>query len=626
MERNFPLHFLMTPGLFRRDSLFFQRLFGDMVPGRQAAAVHRKAFDMARYKKYLYLPLCFLSLLGNGVWFQWMYADHTYHRWTAISLALIFCWSLALTAVAALLPRLGKRIYMGLLGVAFFALTVVHAVYYNMFRKFFSFADMFFAGDGFAFLDASYLVIRKLAILLGLACLGLMAAAVVLAPKGEERRPRFLVGLAGLLVGAAGIAGVCLVFFQGGDTMIWDMGADPATVYQDFTDTKASLSLLGLYHYTFRDIQLVLFPGGREMTDEEVAEVEAFAAQRSHESNDMTGALAGKNLILIQLEAIDTWMVDYMPNLQAVKEQSVVFSNHYTPAYITAGTFNTEFIVNTGLLPAATGTPTSVYTRNTFPNSLAHLFAGQGYAANSFHGSEGDVYNRGSIHDNWGYTYHSGSDMGMPNYTMDSDLMAAFDDMTAGDPFFTFIITYSGHGPYSDQNPIYLAHADEARAEAERTDGNYVYAVAHAKETDQFVGELMEALEEGGLLENTAVVFYADHYNYYMLDDNLNMDIKGVDSLNLLQHTDFFIYARDLAPQVVEKYTSSIDVLPTLANLFDLPAEYELLTGDDAFSPDGGYIFFNDNTWVGTDADVSGEIALRRRINSLLLGGDYWGQ
>ena len=575
---------------------------------------------------WTYLVLCFCSLLGNALWFQWMYADHTYRRWTAISLALILGWSLLFTGIAALLPRLAKRIYLGILGAAFFALTIVHGVYYNMFRKFFSFGDMAFAGDGFAFLDASYLVIRKLAILLGLFCLGLMVLAILLVPGEKEgRRFRLLAGCGPLAVGIVGIVLVCALFFRGADTMIWDMGSDPATVYENFTDTRSSLSLLGLYHYTFRDIQLVLFPGGGSLTDEEAAEVVDFAAHRGHESNTMSGLLAGKNLILIQLEAIDTWMVDYMPNLKAVQEQSVVFSNHYTPAYITAGTFNTEFIVNTGLLPATTGTSTSVYTRNAFPNSLPHLFREEGYTAESFHGSEGNVYNREQIHLNLGYEdYHSGSEMGMADYTMDTNLMAAFDDMTDDAPFFTFIITYSGHGPYSEENPIYLAHADEARAEATRTDGNYVYAVAHAKETDAFIGELMAALEEQGLLEDTVLAFYADHYNYYMLDDDLNMDIKGVDSLNLLQHTDFFLYSQDLEPETVEKYTSSIDVLPTLANLFGLSAEYELLTGDDAFSADGGYVFFNDNTWVGTEEDVSAQIVERRRINQLLLTGDYW--
>ncbi len=580
--------------------------------------------QLKKLRAYLYLPLCFFSLLGNALWFQWMYRGGVPRRWWAIALALIAAWSLLFTAVAALLPRLAKRVYLGVLGGFFFLLTIVHGVYFNMFRKFFSFADMAFAGDGFAFLNPSYLVIRKLAILLGLVCLGLMVVAIVLVPREEVFRPRVIGALAAAGVAVAGIVCVCAVCFRGSDTMIWDMGSDPSSVYENFTDTKASLRLLGLYHYTFRDVQLALFPSGGELSDGEAAQVADFAARRGHADNAMTGALAGKNLILVQLEAIDTWMVDYMPNLKALKEGGVAFSNHYTPAYITAGTFNTEFIVNTGLFPAATGTTTSVYTHNRYPSSLAHLFQDKGYAVNSFHGSEAEVYNRGQIHEAWGYTYHSGNDMGMGNYMMDSQLSAAFDEMTDGAPFFSFVITFSGHGPYGPENPIFLAHADQAQAQAKRSDGNYVYAVGHAMETDVFVGELVDYLEEKGLMDSTALVFYADHYDYYMMDDPLNMEIKGVDSLNLLQHTDWFVYDRSLESQVVEKFTSSLDVLPTLANLFGLEADYPLLAGDDAFSEEGGYVIFNDNSWVGTQRDVGAEILLRRRINALILKGDYW--
>lgn len=59
-----------------------------------------------------------------------------------------------------------------------------------------------------------------------------------------------------------------------------------------------------------------------------------------------------------------------------------------------------------------------------------------------------------------------------------------------------------------------------------------------------------------------------------MMDDQLNMQIKGVDNGNLLQHTDFFIWSADLAPTQIDKVTSSLDVLPTVANLFAwIPAE-----------------------------------------------------
>ena len=567
-------------------------------------------------------PVCFVTLLLFAGWFQWMY---TAKAWGIIPWVFTLGWSLLLTAVAWVLPGRGRRVYLVVLGGVLFALTVVHGVYLNMFRKFFSFGDMAFAGDGFAFLDGSYLMIRKLAVLLGLVCLALMVLAALLTLPGRQRRP--LWALIGALAGVGILVGGWWTWLRGGDTMIWDMAGDSAVVYENFTDTRSAMDLLGIYQYTFRDLQLVLSPGGSDLTEEELEEIDSYAQSRPHQDNEMTGLLAGKNLILVQLEAIDTWMVDYMPNLQAVKEESVVFSNHYTPAYITAGTFNTEFMVNTGLLPAAAGTSTAVYTRNAFPGSLPNLLRRAGYTANSFHGSEGDVYNRETIHENLGYeAYHSGSDMGMANYTMDSQLITAFDDMTAGDPFFSFVITYSGHGPYGEENPIYLAHADEAQAAATRTDGNYVYAVAHAMETDEFVGELMDALEGAGLLEDTVVVFYADHYNYYMLNDLQNMDIKGVDSINLLQHTDWFIYSADLEPETVEKYTSSLDVLPTLANLFGLEADYGLLAGDDAFSDAGGYVIFNDNTWVGTEEDVSAEIAQRRQISDLLLAGNYWAK
>lgn len=579
-----------------------------------------------KLRSLLYLPLCFASLFGNALWFRFLYSPHTSRRWLLIFLLLTFAWSVLLTAIPALLPRLGKRIYMGVLGGLFFILTFVHGVYFNMFRKFFSFVDMAFAGDGFAFLEPSYLIVSPWAIVCSLLCLGLMIAAIVLAPKEKFSLPRLFVVLGAVLASVILMIATRSVFLTGGGTMIWDMGQDPASVYENFSDTRSSLSLLGLYHYTFRDVRLALFPE-RSISQAEREEIEDFAAQRSHPDNEYTNALEGKNLILIQLEAIDTWMLDeYMPALKAVKAHSLSFSNHYTPAYITAGTFNTEFMVNTGLLPAATGVSTSVYVRNSYPNSLAHLFRDKGYTANSFHGSEGDVYNRGRIHENLGYQrYHSGTDMGMPNYVMDSQMLLAFDKIAPDAPFFTFIITYSGHGPYGDANPIYQAHAQEAQDEAKRTDGNYVYAVGHAKETDAFVAGLMAELRDRGLLENTVVVFYADHYNYYMLDDNLNMDIKGVDSLNLLQHTDFFIYNQDWEPKTVEKYTSSIDVLPTLANLFGLDADYDLLAGDDAFSPGGGYVFFNDNTWVGATEDVSAQISRRRRVNALLLTGNYWG-
>lgn len=581
---------------------------------------------LPRLAPWLHLPVFFFGLILLDLGFRWFcrFAQVVGLTNTVRLMPFTLGWALLLTGVAAILPGVAKKIYMGVVTFAVFALCIVHGIYINMFRKFFSFSDIVFAGDGAAFADLSYLVIRKLLLAFILCCAAILVLAIFLAPP--DKKSRWKSGTAFAVIGIAVILVTRFAILGKSEAVIWNQNTDPAFLYDDFSDSRACLTMLGLYQYTFRDIQMLL-PQSTELTAEEAAEIDAYAAGRLHGDNAMSGLFAGKNLILVQLEAIDTWMVDYMPALTAVKEQSIVFSNHYTPAYITAGTFNTEFIANTGLLPAGSGTPVSVYTHNNFSNSIANLFRQKGYTANSFHGSEGDVYNREAIHKNLGYeNYYSGSKMGMNSYMMDSQLTVAFDKMVSDEPFFSFIITYSGHGPYGESNGIFKPHAEAARAAATRTDGNYVYAVGHAMETDLFVADLMRKLQESGHLEDTVVVFYADHYNYYMMNDALNMQIKGVDSLNLLQNTDFFIYSADVDPQTVDKYTFTPDVLPTLANLFGLDADYALLTGDDAFSAGGGYVFFNDNSTLGGSGDLTSQVALRRKINALLLSSDYWNR
>lgn len=538
-------------------------------------------------------------------------------------------WALVFTGIAALLPGLLRRIWMLVVGMVFSILAIVHGVYINMYGKFFSFTDLGFAGDGAAFMDTSYLVIRKLLLAGILVCMVLTVLSVLLVPR--KAKSILKGGIPMLAAGAIILTALCSTVLGQDTALIWNQHEDPSFLYDNFSDSQANLNMLGLYQYTFRDVQ-VIATSGSGITAEEEAELEAWMAQRTHEENEMSGIFEGKNLLLIQLESIDTWMLteEYMPNLYALKQDSLSFANHYTPAYITAGTFNTEFMVNTSLIPAQSGISMSVYTSNTFSNSIANLFAQKGYAANSFHGSEADIYTRGAIHENLGYEkYWAGSDMAMENYMFDRYLMSGYEEMTASEPFFSFIITYSGHGAYSESNLIGQAHQAEADAVITRDEGNYRYAVSHAMETDLFIGLLMEQLEADGLLENTVLIFYADHCNYYMLDNALLCDIKGVDDMNQADHTDWFIYDGGNTTGTVEKVTSSLDVLPTIANLFGLDADYGAMIGSDAFSSSGGFAFWQDNTWYDGESwnrTVREDIQALWRMSQFILAGDWFAR
>ena len=595
----------------------------ESLPLRAVRKVLPKAAD------WLHLPLYFLTLLALDFGFQ-----HFFHHLRVINesdylLLRLFTpgWALVLTGIAAVLPGLVRRAWMFLTGGAFCILALVHGVYINMYGKFFSFADLGFAGDGAAFMDTSYLVIRRLLLLGIILCAALFLLSAALTPR--KCKLRLLWGVPMAAAGAAVIIALCSTVLGADTVLIWNQHEDPSFLYDNFSDDQANMNMLGLYQYTFRDVQNILASGG-DLTAEEKAALESWLAERTHEENEMSGIYEGKNLMLIQLESIDKWMLtpEYMPNLYAVKADSLSFVNHYTPAYITAGTFNTEFMVNTSLIPAQPGLSMSVYTSNAFPNAMASLFEAKGYTARSFHGSEAEIYTRGPIHENLGYEkYYAGSDMQMHHYQFDRYLMSGYETMTESDPFFSFVITISGHGAYGPHNMIGKEHQAAADAVAKRTEENYRYAVAHAMETDVFIGMLMERLRAEGRLEDTVLIFYADHCNYYLLDNTLLKELKGVDDLNKADNTDLFIYDGGKTTGTVEKVTSSLDVLPTVANLFGLDADYAAMIGHDAFSPEGGWAFWLDGAWFdGTQwSRVPREdVEKQKQMSQLILADNYF--
>ena len=574
---------------------------------------------------WISFPLYFLLLICIDLVFRWLYGfvGRT-ELFSYLPILFTVGWATVMTATAVLLPRTFSRIYMILTVVLFGVLTLAHAALWNLFGTFFSLTDLNYAGDGIAFFSLSYIKIRKLLIVFVIfAVIGAVFAAVCL-PKRGYSLPRVLTGAALFVCG-----GLCVWLLHSSMTvkanpqMIWwgtaieqqtmeqQMTETDQKIYTEFDRSNLCLPMTGIYQYSFRDLTKWISIK-KEKTDhaQVISELQSYYSQREISGeNKMTGALAGKNVLMIMVESLDSWMVtpEYAPNLYALQQKSVNFTNHYTPLYLKAGTFGTEFISQTGIIPPNSVATTDVYVDNTFSESLPKLFAAQGYSVNSFHSANPLNYNRGSIHKNLGFSaYHSYADMGMSDYMLDSQMINAFDQMTADAPFFSFIITYSGHGPYdgslaSISQPNLQAARQAVAASgvtaSEETMEEYTIAVAHIMETDQFFGELIDRLEETGLLENTVLIVYGDHYCKYLTNTEFLMQLKGVSERNLLCNTPLFIYSEQLKPQTVEKYTSSVDIYPTICNLFALDTDLTQFVGDDAFGSQGGYVYWPDYSW-----------------------------
>lgn len=415
------------------------------------------------------VPICFIIFIGLNYIFSLLYCGEV----TEMSWKFSVCWALLFCGILTLLPTMAKRIGIIVLITLFSLVCILHAVMYNLFGNFFAFSDLLYTEDGLAFFSFSYIKVRKLLWITALSCI---LASILLAwnlKKSKYKIRQVFIGLGLLLIGAFGIVVQHNDILSGLSTTIaWDTAAqkeNEADIYQGMTNKNHVMSKVGVYQYMYQSFMvssgLDKKLGNADMY-KELDEYFATRVNEGHRVNEMSGLLEGKNMFFIMLESIDTWMLteDYMPNLYQLQQESINFVNHYSPLYISAGTFNTEFIANTSIIPPMSGIDTKVYKDNYFPTSIANSFKDAGYTVNSFHSSNPGIYNRGEIHENLGYEkYHNWSDMNMENYMLDRQMTNGYSIMTSNQPFMNFVITYSGHGPYTDEmSVISESHIDLA--------------------------------------------------------------------------------------------------------------------------------------------------------------------
>ena len=565
--------------------------------------------------------------------------------WAWQPLVFTLLWSGTMTAIAALLPRTGRRIFLLVTFVPLALLTIAHCVLYQLTGTCFSFADLAYAGDGARFVSAAYFHLKVGQWLSIAVCLALMLCAVIFTPKTHVGRRG---GIAAAVLAAACAAGIFVVHTvlmpKGGavehsEYLAWDNAASHDTLadaYAEFTNANRCLMFSGLYQYTVRGAVVTLWPQTTADT-ERIAELDAYYAAHPKQAADtpMTGAFAGKNLIFIMMESMDDWLVtpEYMPNLYRLEQEGVYFRNYYAPIFLAAATFNSEFTANTGMIAPEYQVRNSYYTEHALPYSLPNRFRGAGYCARSFHAANPNIYNRGQIHLNFGYeSYNDYGDLGMDDYMLDSQLLRGYDRIVSDEPFFSFIITYSGHGPYTEeQDTISAPHLARARAvidystvpyttEAQKEE--YTRAVAQAMETDAFIGGLRKQLEADGHAEDTVLVLFTDHYCKYFSDTELIEAIKGTSDHNLLSNVPFVIWTEGITPQVYDKYVSTMDIAPTIVDLFSLNADLRYYIGNDMFGPDGGVVYFRNYAWydgktydTGNDASTNPAVlAMREQV------------
>lgn len=322
------------------------------------------------------------------------------------------------------------------------------------------------------------------------------------------------------------------------------------------------------------------------------------------QQNEYTGMFEGKNLILITAEAFSPYVIseELTPTLYRLTHEGFVFNNYYQPNW-TQSTSGGEFAVMTGIIPNWFGNLTAFNASadKNMATALGWQFRELGYNVPAWHDNEYTYYNRDETHPNLGYDYQGignglvlatnqwpNSDLEMMQATVDGYIS---DYVENGTPFHAYYMTVSGHCNYNwGGNAMARKHQAEAQAAYPDASETVQAYIACNLELEAAMTYLVEQLEEAGIADDTLIVLTADHYPYQMAAGDVDYynELRGFADTerdtSRYRNTLIMWSAAIEEPVEVDTPCSSIDIVPTLCNLFGLDYDSRLYSGRDVFA------------------------------------------
>ena len=335
-----------------------------------------------------------------------------------------------------------------------------------------------------------------------------------------------------------------------------------------------------------------------------------FMSKKITPKNEYTGMFEGKNLIVIMIESGSNVLLnypEYFPNMAKLYNEGWAWDNAFSPRNA-CSTGNNEMSGITSLYTINRNCTANVYKDNTYFNAIFNLFNEKEYNVTSYHDYDEHFYYRKTYHPNMGsQKFYDIDDLGVKRlgdlnvqpWPSDEEFVEkALPHFVDEEKYMAWLTTVSSHMKYyysSATGDMYLDLFDN-----ETWDMEAKRYMSKLKVVDNAIGKLLEMLEEAGELEDTVIMLYADHEPYGMSDEVFQQIAKYnvMTSTGDVDRTPFIIYNPELTPTKYDEYTSYINILPTLANLFNLDYDPRLYGGEDLLSETyTNVVAFADGSW-----------------------------
>ncbi|WP_416198842.1 MAG: Phosphoglycerol transferase MdoB [Sporanaerobacter sp.] len=341
--------------------------------------------------------------------------------------------------------------------------------------------------------------------------------------------------------------------------------------------------------------------GEGEFTEEDLA----YLRKRAMVDNGkLTGIGKGKNLLVIQVEGLQNFVIneyydgqEVTPNLNSfIKDNSSIYFDRYYQLLGRGNTSDAEFVSNNSLYPSMEDPTYTQYQDITF-YGLPWILRDNGYTSWVFHGYKKEFWNRSAAYPNQGFErFISGEDynvgetiaLGLSDKDFFKQSLPYLKEMEK--PFHAFMITLSSHTPFTMPEKY---HVIKLRPEHKDTMfGNYLQAIHY---TDEAIGEFIESLKKEGLYDDTVIAIYGDHFALSSMDEanekimtdylGYQYDYDSMMNIPLIIH----VPGEDIN-ETVSKVSCQLDFLPTILNIMGVKNEKGVMFGKDILNTEDSFV------------------------------------
>ena len=322
---------------------------------------------------------------------------------------------------------------------------------------------------------------------------------------------------------------------------------------------------------------------------------ENYETKYGEEIYPLKGILENKNVIIVQLESVQEFVVNkeingkqITPNLNQFLSENIEFTNMHMQSYST--TADSEHSTITSIYPMENGMSFSKYFTNTY-DDLFKIYNKKNYHTSYVHGNYPYFWNRGNVYGRLNLNElvlkEQFEDLSENiNGDLSDELLyrqAVHKWKEYDNPFLSYIVAASSHTPFTLQGLQDRSKISVDVGEYKDTYfGNYLEAVNYA---DYAFGVLIQELKETGLYDDTAILVFGDHNGLNMYNEEL-MDFLNYINANMTDIDLKLNYTRVACgfkiPEIehlkIEKPINKLDIKPTLAYLCNLEDTFSLGT------------------------------------------------